>query len=98
MSRFPIEFIHHDIHDFAFAGQLVLFADDFQKRDGVLEIEVAEIEALGGCFGAHAEILEEAFAVAVLRGFLQFQKFIKEAEDDAEFIEISIINPCEIAH
>ncbi|MDX9835158.1 MAG: hypothetical protein RBT36_08095, partial [Desulfobulbus sp.] len=31
--RFPIEFIHHDIHDFAFAGELILFADDFQKRD-----------------------------------------------------------------
>ena len=47
MERFSGVFIHHEVHEFAFSGEFILFAHDFEEGDGVLEVEIAEVEALG---------------------------------------------------
>ena len=43
-------FAYQQVHQFAFPGEAVLFADGLQEGDGGVEVEVAEVEALGGCF------------------------------------------------
>ena len=51
MSGFPAVFVYQQVHQFAFPGEAVLFAHDLQEGDGGVEVEVAEVEALGGvCF------------------------------------------------
>ena len=50
MSGFSAVFANQQVHQFAFPGEAVLFADDLQEGDGVGEVEVAEVEGLGGCF------------------------------------------------
>jgi hypothetical protein len=51
VSGFSAVFANQQVHQFAFLGETVLFADDFQEGDGIGEVEVAEVEALGGvCF------------------------------------------------
>ena len=51
MSGFSAVFAYQQVHQFAFPGEAVLFAHDLQEGDGGVEVEVAEVEALGGgCF------------------------------------------------
>ena len=51
MSGFPAVFVYQQVHQFAFPGEAVVFAHDLQEGDGGVEVEVAEVEALGGgCF------------------------------------------------
>jgi hypothetical protein len=51
VSGFPAVFVYQQGHQFAVPGEAVVFADDFQEGDGGVEVEVAEVEALGGgCF------------------------------------------------
>ena len=50
VSGFSAVSSHQNFHQFAFPGEAVLFADDLQEGDGVGEVEVAEVEGLGGCF------------------------------------------------
>ena len=68
MSGFSAVSSHQNFHQFAFSGEAVLFADDLQEGDGVGEVEVAEVEGLGGGFRGYAEAIEEAFAAATLDG------------------------------
>ena len=48
MAGFTAVFVDEDLHDLAFSGQLILFTHDLQEGDGVGEVEIAEVEALGG--------------------------------------------------
>ena len=50
VSCFSAVFAYQEVHQFAFSGEAVLFADDLQEGDGIGEVEVAEVEGLGGCF------------------------------------------------
>ena len=79
MSCSPTIFVHQQFHQFPFAGELVLFAHDFQEGDGVVEVEFTEVEALGGGFGRDAELVEEAVAGAAFDGGVQL--FPEFAED-----------------
>ena len=71
MQRFSFVFVDEDLHDLAFPGELVLFADDLQEGDGVSEVEVAEVEALGGYLFRNAEVFEELFAGSALDGLVE---------------------------
>ena len=64
VAGFAAVFVYQQFHQFPFPGELVLFADDFQEGDGVGEVEVAEVEALGGDLCVNAEVFEEALAGA----------------------------------
>ena len=48
MAYFPIVLVHQQFDQLAFPGQLVLLAHDLQEGDGVGEVEITEVEALGG--------------------------------------------------
>ena len=48
MPGLSIVLVHQQFDQFAFPGQLVLLAHDLQEGDGVGEVEITEVEALGG--------------------------------------------------
>jgi len=50
VSGFSAVFAYQQVLQFAFPGEAVLFADGLQEGDGGVEVEVAEVEGLGGCF------------------------------------------------
>ena len=68
VAGFTAVFVHQQFDQFPFSGQLILFAHDLQEGDGVGEVEIAEVEALGGGFLGDADAFEEAFAAATLDG------------------------------
>ena len=47
MQRFAAVFVHEDLNYLPLSGQLILLAYDLQEGDGVGNVEIAEIEALG---------------------------------------------------
>ncbi len=51
MKRFSVVFVHQQFHQLAFPGQFILLTHDLQEGDGVVEVELTEVEAWGGGFG-----------------------------------------------
>ena len=98
MAGFTAVFVDEDLHDLAFSGQLILFTHDLQEGDGVGEVEIAEVEALGGGFLGDADAFEEAFAAATLDGLTKFLPQFAEGEDGAELVEVAVVDAGEVAH